>query len=281
MRMRSALWVLLALCAVSPAQAQQFDNQFMQERRLLDRLNKVEGDLNSLQRQVYRGGASAGNSGGAAPVAGNVAQVDARVSQMEEEMRRLNGRLEEIEHQNNQLNKQIQQLGEQMILQSAKTPASDVAPSTNGADTSTAPAMDLPAGSEVPLPKTSASDQYEQAFGLLRQSKFKEAESALKQFLTDHGTDPLASNAYYWLGETYYVQKNYEQAAIQFLKGYKNFPKGKKAPDSLLKLGMTLGHMKKTKEACATFSKIGKEFPDASNAIKQQVKQEAEQQKCS
>lgn len=279
MRMRSVLWVLLALCAVSPAQAQQFDNQFMQDRRLLDRITKMETDLNSLQRQVYRGG-STGSSGSAAPVpAGNVAQVDARVSQMEEEMRRLNGRLEELEHQNNQLNKQIQQLGEQMILQSAKTPATDSAPSAT--DTTAKEELNLPTGSEVTLPKTSASDQYEHAFGLLRQSKFKEAETALKQFLTDYNSDPLASNAYYWLGETYYVQKNYEQAAIQFLKGYKNFPKGKKAPDSLLKLGMTLGHMNKTKEACATFSKIGKEFPDASNAIKQQVKQEADQQKCS
>ena len=50
----------------------------------------------------------------------------------------------------------------------------------------------------------------------------------------------LASNAYYWLGETFYVQKNFQKAAISFAKGYQKFPKGNKAIDQLFKLALTL-----------------------------------------
>ena len=54
--------------------------------------------------------------------------------------------------------------------------------------------------------------------------------------------DPLAGNAQYWLGETYYVRKDYKNAAAAFAEGYQKYPKGPKAADDLLKLGMSLGN---------------------------------------
>ena len=50
----------------------------------------------------------------------------------------------------------------------------------------------------------------------------------------------LAGNAQYWLGETHYVRRDYKAAATAFLNGYTTFENSPKAPDSLLKLGMTL-----------------------------------------
>ena len=59
---------------------------------------------------------------------------------------------------------------------------------------------------------------------------------------------------------TYYVRAAYVQAAEVFLEGYRSDPKGTKAPDSLLKLGMSLSGLDKKREACAAFNKLIKDY---------------------
>lgn len=118
------------------------------------------------------------------------------------------------------------------------------------------------------LPPGSAKDQYEYAYNLLRQRNYPEAEVAFREFVNQHKTDELSGNALYWLGETHYVRRQFEPAAIAFLEGYNNFPKGSKAADNLLKLGMSLGGLNRQKEACTTLAKLGKEFPDAPANLK-------------
>ena len=79
--------------------------------------------------------------------------------------------------------------------------------------------------------------------------------------IKEYPDNKLSSNAYYWLGETFYVRKNYQLAAYNFAAGYKKFPEGSKAADQLLKLGISLFSLEKLTEACATFKKLLEEFP--------------------
>lgn len=116
--------------------------------------------------------------------------------------------------------------------------------------------------------------EYDAAFKLLKQSHFDQAEAALKQFVKKNAGHNLVGNAYYWLGETYYVRKQYEMAAVQFLSGYQKVPKGSKAADNLLKLAMSLGQLNKKKEACTSFTKLLDEFPTATNSIRQRATME-------
>jgi len=83
-----------------------------------------------------------------------------------------------------------------------------------------------------------------------------------------YGDNSLAGNAQYWLGETYYVQGDYRQAAQSFLKGYREYPKGRKAADSLLKLGLSLNRLGQKEQACAAFGQLGGQFPKAAEARK-------------
>src|SRR6266403_5377766 len=99
------------------------------------------------------------------------------------------------------------------------------------------------------LPSGSASDQYNFAFGLLKQTDYSAAEEALRTFIRQHPDDPLAGSAQYWLGETYYARSNYAEAATAFAEGYKRYPKGTKAADNLLKLGMSLARANQKPEA--------------------------------
>ncbi len=146
-----------------------------------------------------------------------------------------------------------------------------------------AAAQPAPAPASAPslLPKGTSKEQYNYAFGLLRQANYDKAELALQEFVRLHPKEALASNARYWLGETYYVRSAFVQAADVFLEGYKTDPKGPKASDSLLKLGMSLGGLDKKREACATFDKLIKDFPDISAGVKSTVKREKQKNGCS
>ena len=130
------------------------------------------------------------------------------------------------------------------------------------------------------LPAGNPKEQYTFALNLLRQTRYKDAERALAEFIAARAQHPLAGNARYWLGETYYVQKDYEQAAQTFFNGYRVSPSNIKAPDMLLKLGMSLFQIKKPQEACATFDKLAQDFPNAPVRIKSGVAREKKRLRC-
>ncbi len=124
------------------------------------------------------------------------------------------------------------------------------------------------------------SDIYSYAYDMLVRENFIEAEKSFKAFIGEHPEDPLASNAYYWLGETYYVQKKFQLAAISFARGFQNFPKGNKAIDQLFKLALTFMNLGKNEDACAAFSKLESEFPNAPKRISNRAKEYIKRAKC-
>ncbi len=114
----------------------------------------------------------------------------------------------------------------------------------------------------------------------MRQADYPGAEEALRSFVQRYPNDPLAGNAEYWLGETYYVRKDYNNAAATFAEGYRKYPQSGKAADNLLKLGMSLGNVGQKKEACLTFSQLAHDFPKASGNITERANQEKQRLGC-
>ncbi len=119
------------------------------------------------------------------------------------------------------------------------------------------------------LPAGSTSQQYNAAFGLLKQADYPAAEEALKTFIAQHPKDALAGSAQYWLGETYYTRGRYAEAASAFAEGYKAYPKGTKAADDLLKLGMSLARANQKQNACVAFAQLDHDFPNPGSSIKE------------
>lgn len=137
------------------------------------------------------------------------------------------------------------------------------------------------ASGSVVLPGDTPQQQYEYATGLLQRGAYAEAEIALKSFVSQYPKDPLAGNAQYWLGETYYVRSDFKNASVAFAEGYQKYPKSTKAPDNLLKLGMSLGQTGRKKDACVAFAQLDKQFPDASQAIKDRAQRAKQRYECS
>lgn len=147
-----------------------------------------------------------------------------------------------------------------------------------GAQTAAAgAASDVAAGT---LPSGSPQEQYDYAFGLLRQANYPGAEQALRSFIQRYPNDALAGNAQYWLGETYFVRKDYTNAASAFADGYQKYPKGGKATDSLLKLGMSLAQLGQKADACRAFARLDRDFPSAAPTVKERANEQKKQLGC-
>ena len=111
---------------------------------------------------------------------------------------------------------------------------------------------------------------------LLRRD-FVLAETTFKTFLERWPQDTLAGNAAYWLGETYYADQKYSAAANAFIDTYTTYRTSPKAPDSLLKLAMSLGHLNNLSPACDALQALEDEFPDASQTTRQMARVKKEE----
>ena len=114
----------------------------------------------------------------------------------------------------------------------------------------------------------SSEDLYERSYKNLLGRRFGLAEAGFKTFINQNPKHPSLSKAQYWLGETYYVQGRYKQAAQSFLTGYRSYPKGARAPESLLKLGMSLNKLGQTKQACGAYAEVRRSYPSAQKTAK-------------
>ncbi|HTJ63521.1 MAG TPA: tol-pal system protein YbgF [Alphaproteobacteria bacterium] len=123
--------------------------------------------------------------------------------------------------------------------------------------------------------------QYQAAYALIGQGQFGAAEQAFRSFLSQYPKDPLASSAAYWVGHSYYARGDFQKAAIALADGYKKYPKGIKAPDTLLELGRALAKLDQVPSACATYAQFDKQFAaGAPPAIKKQEQAEKTKLKC-
>jgi tol-pal system protein YbgF len=135
------------------------------------------------------------------------------------------------------------------------------------------------------IPQATASDAsskqlYETAYGLLLQQDYAAAEAAFDEFLRRYPGDPLAGNAQYWLGETFYVRGNFKSAAGAFLRGYQSYGRSSKAPDSLLKLAMSLDRLGQRDAACSSYGELSVKFPNAPGAVKNRADNERRRLGC-
>lgn len=121
---------------------------------------------------------------------------------------------------------------------------------------------------------------YEQAYGYLLQKDYGAAETGFDDFLKRHPSHYLAGNAQYWLGETFYIRGQFRPAAAAFLKGYRDYAKSPKAPDSLLKLAMSLHRLGQKSEACSSFSELASKFPSPPAHVKSLAQAERGRSGC-
>ena len=323
MSSRKAVWikrvsmvaaVISTAVVLSPVQAQ--DSQDM-----INRLQRMQNELTTLQQHVYQGKAPSAASrvaipAGAVPNAAT-ARLSNRITQLVSEIRRLTGTNEELNHKVSQLQTRLNKMSTDLefrlkTLEGGARPAGGEGQApVAGADAPPALAEARspqtvsnlrgaawgvrPFGSKTPLsPKAGGQvaavppaaqetpeQQYDRAHSLIvKQRDFVAAERVLTYFIGANRKHRLAPNAHYWLGRTYFVRSNFEQAAISFAEGFQRYPESRKAPATLLNLGMSLSKLGKNREACTTYTRLARNFRKMDSSVKRRLASERKRSKC-
>jgi tol-pal system protein YbgF len=128
--------------------------------------------------------------------------------------------------------------------------------------------------------KTTATEStpealYQKALDTFRAGDTQKARELFSKFLSLYPKHELAANAHYWIGETYYGQKNYDQAILEFQEVIKNFPDKEKAPSAMLKQALAFRALGDTKSARYVLKKLIEEHPlaDEAKAAKEKLKE--------
>ncbi len=127
---------------------------------------------------------------------------------------------------------------------------------------------------------TSESDIYQAAYGHVLSGDYKLAEQGFQQYLQGYPKGAKAADASFWLGEAQYSQGKFNESAKTFLNGHQTYGKSPKAPEMLMKLGMSLAALENTETACATLREVPKRYPSASKTVLNKVASEQKRLSC-
>jgi len=208
-----------------------------------------------------------------------------RVDQLQRDIQQLRG---DIEVQNHSLEEIQRRQREQYLdvdrrLQLLETgqPAAPAAGAAAGGQTGmpamapqhTAAPGGIPAAGHAPAdPTPSTADpateqaEYDTALAVLRDGRYSDAALAFNQFITRYPSGPLTDNAYYWLGETYYVTRDFDRARATFNKLASTFPNSPKLADSRLKVGYILYEQQSWKPARVELEAVVSNYPASTAA---------------
>ncbi|HET7268201.1 MAG TPA: tol-pal system protein YbgF [Oleiagrimonas sp.] len=263
----AAVCAVVAFCVIDPAMA-----QFVPARQ----------DSTAVAASTPAASASRDGGGGSAMSMVNQIQM------LKQQNRELLGQVEELRHQLQQLkeiNKEQYLVLDRRIKrlagkspstsgskESGQTPAkaSTAAPASaqSASDTSeAAQGASAPAGASTVLTANpDAQKAYDAAFKALRAGNFVASSRGFRAFIEQYPQDKLTPNAWYWLGESYYVTQNYKQALHAFEQVVTRFPDSRKTPGALLKKGYAQYALKQVDKAQATLQSVIAKYPNSSVA---------------
>ena len=285
---------------------------------LLDRLEKIQKDIQTLEKAVY--------SKNAALPSDNVVVNEAltrqlaKISELEKQIQQMTSKFEEnnykLQQLSDRLNKvsndsqlRFQQLENNKVISEKVSAPKEVilekTPAVKKKETNILNSEEVdkeeenvvqekPVQSEniklkekvnkpktKILPKVSIAEQYKYAMNIMKSGDFEKAEIAFKEFVDTHSKHELAGSAQFWYGETFYIRQLYEDAAAAFLDGYQKYPNSPKASENLLKLGVTLAELGEIEQGCKMIINLKKAYPKTDAAILQKSSYEKKRFNCS
>lgn len=113
------------------------------------------------------------------------------------------------------------------------------------------------------------SQLYDRALKTIREERnFAAGRELMLSFLQQYPKDDLAVNADYWVGETYYAEKNYEKAILQFEDVIQKYEDHPKVASAMLKQAMAFDATGDKQTAKLLLERVASRFPLSEEATK-------------
>ncbi|MDP2331161.1 MAG: tol-pal system protein YbgF [Reyranella sp.] len=210
--------------------------------------------------------------------------VEDRLNQLQQAITLLTGQIEQLQYRNQQLQQQMEKMQADYEFRLEQVEKGGSRPGVAPPSRATPPGRTTPpamAAAPPPAAAAGGADQlYSDAFKKLQDGDYAGAEKGFRSFVQRNPQHVLAGNAQYWLGETYYARRDYQNAMTTFAEGYKAYKSSPKGPDNLLKLGITLATLGRKPDACAIFARFAQDYPRATDLQKRRIAQERQKNGC-
>ena len=250
----------------------------------------LQGDVDVLDRKIRR------QKKEMKMVRQQQAELEARLDMLQGQLQRLSGYVEESKHYSerasddvisisegltsqvgkyeqeiNQLNEEIRTIKTLLGMKISVRKVGNEAGSSEKLDqitTSVPPTDSLVKVTGSPDPE----ELYNGAYSKLSKGDFKASREEFKKFLELFPQTEYSDNAQFWIGESYYREKRYEEAIIEFEEVIKKYPQGNKVPDAQLKQAFSFIALNDTNSAKLLLGKIINQYPDSDQAAIAQAK---------
>ena len=227
-------------------------------------LNSLDGRLNAMEGAVQE------VRSGAAPGSTRFTEFGDRLAAVETEVQSQRELL--------QVREEELRLLRDAVLPSGRPPG-ETAAADPKAPTPEAPGPDVPpkpvAPAQVATVTPVAERDYENAWKRLRERDYRGAIQQFKKFVEDHPDSSLTDNAQYWIGESHYALKEFDQAILEFDEVRKKYPDGNKAPDAWLKIGLAFAELGNRVDARLILQEVINRYPQSDAAKKARDKIQA------
>ena len=260
---KTSFLVALAVMTVSTQVWAISDTQY---DVLFDRVERMEREMMGVQRKIYSGS----GINGSAPVP--TVSLDGLYTQIDDQkaiIQELTTKIETLEFNQKQLEEKLAKMNADIDVRFNLLEKSGV--KSSGTSTTSSSSSSKNGDAQV---------AYDKAYNAMKKGDYKTAEAGFTAFMKKYPKSDLVGNANYWLGETYYVRKQYEQAVGVFADGFTKYKNNSKAPDNLLKLGLSMKALKRNSDACTAFKELPTAFPKAPDSVKKRAKSEAQKLAC-
>ena len=204
------------------------------------------------------------------------------MQQLRSELQQLRGEMDQLRRQVEDMQRRQRELYvdlDNRIRELQTAPGSGAAGAAAGTPPTAAPSTQVtapepaaatpPSRQSAPTPAADPADEsrrYQQALQTLRDGRYADASEQLKGFLESYPDGRLADNARYWLGESYYVVRRFDEAMTHFQRVLDDYPDSAKRPDAMLKIGYIQYEQGKLDAARQTLNEVARQFPDSTAA---------------
>ncbi len=269
-------------------------------KELMDKITLLENTVSTLSKSMSSPAEGARQS----------ATTFAQIEEVKEQLKQIRADLEQVQFENARLNDKVVKFSAdtEFRISQLEKKKSDTAPDNKALDN-----IDTSLDNNVILQKGDASgadksdnqsknddsdkpqdpyvakkkkeiqieQDYQDAYTALKEKDFKRSNQLFTAFIKKYPDSDFVGSAHYWVGEAFFYQNEFDKSAIEYLKGYQSNIRGPRAADNLLKLAKSLSKLEKRKaEACLTYKKLKKEFPNAQSTIKKQMQEDMKNLEC-
>jgi tol-pal system protein YbgF len=170
-------------------------------------------------------------------------------------------RLKGLEEKRKAQEEKMKQLEDRLKVPEEKTPGS--APKQMESEKL---ASAREASAELKGISTGMGDLYKDAYETLHKGDLEGARRKFEAFLKQYPNTELSDNAQFWIGETYYLKKDYERAILEYEKAIVKYPEGDKIPSALFKQALAFFELGDKTNARNLLRRVIEKYPRSEQA---------------